>query len=174
MNRVITFTGTNNILTELYYLQGPPTGVAHDVVVSATGSAQFIESFAQGFQGAEVNKHPIGATNSVELGAPASPTINLTTTVAGSMVIDQWWEGTASSMTAGAGQTVIQNHGTIFGGDWVGSSYEPAATVGTYTMSWTGGTFEPQGVVLELLADSGAVDQSGPSRVVYPVRLRSY
>jgi hypothetical protein len=121
--------GTNS--ANIYYLKNPASG-AHDIVITVGASGTF-RGRAASFNGVEQTA-PLGATNG-ESGTAQNKDITITTTQAGSVLIDAIGANGGTD-TPAAGQTLFQTTG---GGN-TRSAYEIVAGITEYTQSWTGDT----------------------------------
>jgi hypothetical protein len=137
------YTGSDDT-ARLWYLAAPDTGSSYNVIATFNGSGN-CGSIAVSYTGVD-KADMIGATN-FATGSSTTPSVNVTTDTANSIVVDTMTIGVGSqSLTPGSGQTqrgTDISPGTNFTGAF---SEEDAATASTVTMSWTAGTSNGWGI----------------------------
>lgn len=114
----------------MYYLINPPAGT-FNVVISGAGN---VGGFGLSFTGAD-QVTGIGASNFGNA-LSGNPSTSITTTFINSYIVDTGTIDSAEVLTVGSPQTQVLNSVgsdsfTRFG------SYKPAATVTSYTMTWS-------------------------------------
>lgn len=150
-----TFNGTS--MTELWdviddlvaqiatgYLLIAPAAGAHNVVLTANGTADLLWGGAVGLSGLEQSS--IGAahrtiySNNSAGGAGTGPTVTVVDSASGDLVVDSAVTLNAT-ITVGTGQTSRAEDDAIAGGGSSGGVSTESATGGNTVMSWTGGSF---------------------------------
>ena len=133
LTRITSSQSKNTV--EMWYLLAPPVGSAN-IVATWTGNKDMA-----GWSGTFINVNQTSPirNSAVTNGTTSTPSITVAS-AAGDLVVDTLSiDGSAASLTVGAGQTQIcQNTtGTANGDCWGASSYEPGAA--SVTMSWSAG-----------------------------------
>lgn len=153
--------------TEVWYLVNPATGT-NEVSISDAQSflCDRLRATAITYQGVDQST-PIDV--SVENGnATASdPSTNITTTVANTWILDSTVNGTgfAGTVTVGANQTERWQN-TVNSADHYGSD-EIAASIGTYTMSWSLETDRPWATVAVAFREAATTDPSPTGKFIF-------
>lgn len=131
----------------LWYLLAPAVGTANIVFTLTSGVASIFGGGAN-FTGANQGAPTTATANSSGSGVRS---LNITTTVADTMLVDVFAQANATStITPDAAQTQIYNinNATVFRRS--GASYKAVAGTGTNSMSWTisGGTSRDYGFII--------------------------
>jgi len=126
-----TDSSEGGISSELWYLVQPNEGTAN-VVVTISGTVGRAASGASSYTG--VDNNPLNVTG-YDTGSD-DPSVTLTTTVDGCMVVDGIYHTQEISDPDG-GNTAVYSEHSLGGGDCCGSSYELAGAKGNVTTSWS-------------------------------------
>jgi hypothetical protein len=160
---------------ELWRLISPASGV-NSIVVTLTGATDSSSNICAGattYLGSDTTT-PLGTAVSAS-GSSTTPTVNVTDSAVDDLVMDGVVLGSATSPTAGAGQTKRWEElvdSNTYGDNGCGST--EAGASGTVTMSWTVGDDAwgiiavtiKQGAVLTLIATASAYNTAGAGTVL--------
>lgn len=135
--RSFTDTDGDDTRAEQWVLFAPNVG---SIVISVTHTGSVDHSYATAiaFCGAEQSNTP-NATQEDDNEFGTDPSLSITTTKPGCIVIDSCYDQDGADLTPGTGQTAIEQGGVNGGGDRAISSYKVVGPAGATTMSWTNG-----------------------------------
>ena len=122
---------------EIWYLINPPAGT-YNVVVSATGTCDFINVVAETWQGVDqTNPWNAQAGSGTLTTAGTSVTTNITPTINNNVILDNIW-GKDDTISIGSGQaypvTTLPEHA---GTDYHACSFKRQKTAGATSMAWS-------------------------------------
>ena len=137
-SRSMTDGDGDDTRSEIWGLPNPNTGTIA-IAVTHTGVVDHAGATALSLYNAKLHNTPnaTGFDEDTQSTATTDPLTNLTTTVPNCLIIDAAYHQDGNNLTAGSGQTVIEQLGTNGGGDRAISSYKYANIIGTNTMGWT-------------------------------------
>jgi len=141
MGKFSPFESVGLYMAAIFYLADPPDGT-NDLVITYTvdfgSSFSFRHIVAAWFDGAlQTQGSVLDQTNYYYEGSiTVDPTLDITPTEDGELLISAVSSKINSVLTVGAGETLVQDYDQ--GGNFMAVSYAVQTTAGTQAMNWTG------------------------------------
>jgi len=154
LTRLAEVTGAAFDNSSLWGLKNPATG-ANTITVTFVGTVGSAIGGGQSFTGVDQTT-PFG-TGVTASGASGEPTVDVTGTTTGNIVVDSWAEGAGTILT----ETGTLHHALAIAGE-SGGSQRKASSGGTITMNWTGATSTWAIVAAEVFATAVVANAALP------------
>lgn len=155
MTRAVTVDNGTALRTELWYLESPASGT--NTLTASFGATVVSEVQAVAWAGTET-------TSSLDQAVPASgnsatPSVSITPTTNGQVIVGGIVHEDATALTTGAGETALFNNDN---GAWVtSSSYAIQTTAATQVVDWTAGSANIYAAVAASFKEAAAGGISG-------------
>ncbi|MBK7317277.1 MBG domain-containing protein [Candidatus Villigracilis affinis] len=123
----------NETVTEMWYLTNPPNGAAYNISIPNNGGLNLYAT-ASSYFAQSGNTFALDVANGNTNGNSANPSVSVTTTANGDVIVGAMGNGNNAAPTGRSGTMLYENDNGFFSDN---SQYFYQTTAGAYATSWT-------------------------------------